>query len=69
MFDRKTSRKLATALAAATLLMAAADTATAARAKPSPTAGTSTVRQGRTSPNYGGGHGWCYWHPYLCHYR
>ena len=65
--------RITTALAGAALLIATAGTANAVRASRSPTTvGTSTTtkQQGHPSPNYGsGGHSWCYWHPYQCHYR
>jgi ABC-type sugar transport system substrate-binding protein len=69
MIHRKTLRNVSAALAAA-LLLAGASTADAARVNRSPTAGVSTTQQGHPSPNWGSyGRGWCYWHPYSCHYR
>jgi len=66
--------RITVALAVASLLIAAAGSAHAAHASRSPVGiATTTKQQGHPSPNYGSGgygygRGWCYWHPYQCHY-
>jgi len=73
MIDRNITLSFTAALAAAALLIAAADTANAARASRGPgtgaTIGTPITQPGHSSPNWGWGYGrgWCYWHPYVCY--
>jgi hypothetical protein len=66
MTHRRTICNVTAALATAALLIAAADTANAARASQSPAAGTktTTVTTKPVKPNYG--QSWCQWHPYRC---